>query len=178
MKMRHLAGTAVLASFFLFIGQATSHAPPTVVSPFTQMLKQEQQWLKKYAAKKQKRKVVIHSKPPEEKDYIIMKFEVTAYTLGYESTGKRRGHPLYGLTASGKKVRPHDKVVAAPKHIPFGTVMEIPGYGRAVVLDRGGAIKYNPKTGLYKLDILMPTVEDALEFGKRILTVKVYKKAP
>jgi len=46
-----------------------------------------------------------------------------------------------GITASGHRIKHGDKFVAAPKNIPFGTMITIPGYGRVPVLGRGGAIK-------------------------------------
>ncbi len=74
-----------------------------------------------------------------------------------------------GITASGHVIQPGDKFVAAPPHIPFGTMLEIPGYGIVPVLDRGGAIKGN------KLDIFFGGPEGhyrALQWGRKQLTVK------
>ena len=76
-----------------------------------------------------------------------------------------------GITASGKPVTANGGlIVAAPPSIPFGTVMDIPGYGRAVVLDRGGAIKGD------RLDILFPSHQAALEWGIRYLDVTIRTK--
>ncbi len=73
-----------------------------------------------------------------------------------------------GTTASGA---PADGfLLAAPSNIPFGTMIAVPGYagGELVpVLDRGGAIKDN------RIDVLMPTHEEALRWGKQYLTIKV-----
>ena len=64
------------------------------------------------------------------------------------------------------------KLVAADTRLlPFGTLVSIPGYrgGRPVpVLDRGAAIKGN------RLDVLMPTHEAALRWGRKTLPVTVY----
>ena len=46
-----------------------------------------------------------------------------------------------GITASGHKILAGDKLIAAPRSIPFGTWITVVGYGYAEVLDRGGAIK-------------------------------------
>lgn len=65
-----------------------------------------------------------------------------------------------------------DKFVAAPGHIKFGTLMEIPGYnnGHPVeVKDRGGAIKGN------KLDLFFPSHKEALKFGRKTVRVKIYE---
>ena len=55
-------------------------------------------------------------------------------TKGVNSRGQR-------VTASGHVIQPGDKFIAAPPGIPFGTVLDVPGYGRAAVEDRGGSIK-------------------------------------
>ena len=70
-----------------------------------------------------------------------------------------------GITASGKPAV--GKLIAAPSDYAFGTVMDVPGYGEAVVLDRGGAIKGN------KIDLLFPTHQEALNWGRQYLKVKV-----
>ena len=73
-----------------------------------------------------------------------------------------------GITASGKPAE--GKLIAAPRNYPFGTVMDVPGYGRAAVEDRGGAIEGN------KLDLLFPTHQEALEWGRQYVTVKVWRQ--
>jgi 3D (Asp-Asp-Asp) domain-containing protein len=70
-----------------------------------------------------------------------------------------------GVTASGKKVR--RGMCAADKSIPFGTVFNVPGYGRAVVDDRGGAIRGN------RLDVYFPTHAQARAWGRRTLTITI-----
>ena len=73
-------------------------------------------------------------------------------------------------TASNYKIKPGDHFVAAPKNIPFGTTMIIPGYnkGKPVkVLDRGGAIKGN------KIDLYFDTHKEALQWGRRHITIRV-----
>jgi 3D (Asp-Asp-Asp) domain-containing protein len=67
-------------------------------------------------------------------------------------------------------IKPGDKFVAAPRNIPFGTLIAILGYnnGKPVpVLDRGEAIKDN------KLDLFFPTHKAALEWGRRKIIVKI-----
>ena len=78
-----------------------------------------------------------------------------------------------GITASGHKIKLGDKFVAAPKNIPFGTMMSIQGCNNGFpvpVLDRGGAIKGN------KLDVYFDTHQEALNWGRQSLMVKVLKK--
>lgn len=90
-------------------------------------------------------------------------FEVTAYTLA--ECGKTPDHPLYGITASGAKVK-EGHTIAAPPDIPFGTKIYIPYFDTIfTVEDRGGAIKGD------RLDVYMKDVSEALEFGRRRLDV-------
>lgn len=96
-------------------------------------------------------------------------FEVTAYTAGYESTGKRPGDPYYGITASGEPVKA-GITVACPPSMPFGTVLEIEGVGERVCQDRGGAITEG------RLDVYFDELSDALEFGRRTLNVRIIKE--
>ena len=70
-----------------------------------------------------------------------------------------------GITASGKPARGH--ICAAPPEYPFGTVMDVEGYGEYVVEDRGGAIKGN------KLDLLFEDHQAAKEFGRKGLKVRI-----
>jgi 3D (Asp-Asp-Asp) domain-containing protein len=97
----------------------------------------------------------------------------TGYTAGYESTGKSKGHPEYGITYSGVKVkRDLFSTVAADLNVfPIGTILFIPGYGYGVVADKGGAIKGN------ELDLYYETVEDVYkQWGKKRLEVYVVEK--
>lgn len=104
----------------------------------------------------------------DENNYEI--FNVTAYTNGYESTQKRKGEDGYGITASGEKTKAMH-TAACPKSMPFGTELYIPYFDNTFVCeDRGGAIKAG------KLDIYMETVDEALEFGRRKLEVRVIKR--
>ena len=99
-------------------------------------------------------------------EYIIKHFTVTAYCPCKKCCGRFAD----GITASGHKIRLGDKIIAAAPEIPFGTKMEIPGYGGAEVLDRGGKIKGN------KIDILFDTHQEALRWGVQFLAVKIYEK--
>jgi 3D (Asp-Asp-Asp) domain-containing protein len=58
------------------------------------------------------------------------------------------------------------RIVAAPPDIRFETVLDVPGYGRAVVADRGGAIQGR------RLDVLFPTHSQARAWGVRFLAVR------
>ena len=95
-------------------------------------------------------------------DYELIEMNVSAYCPCEKCCGEWAD----GITASG--VKAEGRLIAAPSDYPFGTVMEVPGYGRATVQDRGGAIKGN------KIDLLFSTHQEALEWGRQHLTVKVF----
>lgn len=104
-----------------------------------------------------------------------MNVVATGYTAGKESTGKKPGHPEYGITYSGVKVR-RDKnkistIAADPKVLPIGTVLYIPGYGYGIVADTGSAIKGR------KIDLYYKTTKQVYkEWGKKTVNVHVIKR--
>lgn len=101
-----------------------------------------------------------------------MRMLTTAYSPDAQSCGIWAD----GITASGYSVWTNGmKLIAADtKLLPFGTIITVPGYndGRPVpVLDRGGAIKG------FRLDVLYPTHERALQWGAQRLDVTVWEYA-
>lgn len=94
-----------------------------------------------------------------------MEMTATAYDATFASTGKNPGHPHYGITRSGLKVRP-GIVAVDPKVIPLGTWLYVEGYGEALAADTGGAIKGN------RIDLYYESPKDVAKYGKR--KVKVY----
>ncbi|WP_313802951.1 3D domain-containing protein [Cytobacillus sp.] len=102
--------------------------------------------------------------------YPIKRVVATGYTAFYESTGKNPGHPSFGITYSGVKVKRdlYSTVAADLNVFPIGTILFVPGYGYGVVADKGGAIKGN------KVDLYYETVEDVYNhWGKKTLDVYV-----
>jgi hypothetical protein len=117
----------------------------------------------------------------------------------YVSSGPRKGKEYTGDTASGTNphmprpglvstdtvthpwmlpVRllfpwlwfPRDGTIAADtRYHPFGTRMYVPGWGYGKVEDRGGAIK-----GPRRLDLFYNSHDDALEWGRQKIDVRVY----
>ena len=78
-----------------------------------------------------------------------------------------------GQTASGYWIQPGDRFVAAPKHIPFGTEMIVPGYNNdkpVEVKDRGGAITVE------RLDVYFDTHDEALKWGVKYLEIRIIKR--
>jgi len=84
----------------------------------------------------------------------------TAYTAGC--------YGCSGITATG--ARAGFGIIAVDPHvIPLGTKLYIPGYGRAVAGDTGGAIRG------HRVDLGMNTIAQALQFGRRPITVYVLR---
>jgi 3D (Asp-Asp-Asp) domain-containing protein len=71
-----------------------------------------------------------------------------------------------GSTATGHEVR-WGVVAVDPKVIPLGSQLYVDGYGEAVALDTGGAIKGN------RVDLYMNTEEAAQSWGVRSVIVYV-----
>ncbi|MDM5190569.1 3D domain-containing protein [Bacillus sp. DX4.1] len=104
--------------------------------------------------------------------YRVMEVTATGYTSGMESTGKNPGHPQYGITYSGVKVKRdlYSTIAADLRVFPIGTILFIPGYGYGVVADKGGAIKGN------RLDLYYEKVRDVYsQWGKKKVNVYVVK---
>lgn len=105
---------------------------------------------------------------PSEKKANIAVYEITHYT------SKCNG--CTGITSSGYDVKNsiyYDdyRIVAAPKTIPFYTKMNITYEDgttiKAIVLDRGGAIKSN------RLDLLVEDKNEAYRLGRQNVTVEI-----
>lgn len=93
-----------------------------------------------------------------------------------EADKKLNGNGTHG--ADGTPVFPG--MIAAPKTIPFGTKMLIPGIGTVAVHDRGGAIVPAGERGqkFNRLDVWMGSGDEglnrALRWGRRNVRVVVY----
>ncbi len=73
-----------------------------------------------------------------------------------------------GITANG--MHAGFGIIAVDPHlIPLGSKLMIPGYGRAIAGDTGGAIVGN------RIDLGMDHLADAIRFGRRPMTVYVLK---
>jgi len=84
--------------------------------------------------------------------------------------GKMKGKPKkVGMTSSGKKAR-HGTVAADLSVLPYGTKLNIPGYGCGVVEDVGGAIKGR------HIDVWFPTHTQARLWGRRYLKITRVEK--
>jgi 3D (Asp-Asp-Asp) domain-containing protein len=74
-----------------------------------------------------------------------------------------------GITKSGRPAG-HGIVAVDPAVIPLGSRLYIPGYGHAYAGDTGGAIRGN------RIDLGFNSESDAMQFGRRPITVYVLNK--
>ncbi len=95
---------------------------------------------------------------------------------GYSPDERSCGDSADGLTATMHSVTTNAmKLVAAdPTVLPYGSMISVPGYDTesiVPVLDCGGAIKGD------RLDLLFPTHEEALKWGRQRVLVTVWEYA-
>lgn len=84
------------------------------------------------------------------------------------ASGPKQGAPKkVGITASGTKAK-RGVIAADTTRYPFGTVMQVPGYGKGRVEDRGSAIKGD------KIDLYFKSHRKALQWGRRTMKVTIW----
>jgi 3D (Asp-Asp-Asp) domain-containing protein len=87
---------------------------------------------------------------------------------GYKLSVDAVAYHLPGRTASGVPVG-RGIVAVDPKLIPLGTSLYVPGYGKSLAADVGTAIKGRI------IDLWMPTDAAARKWGRRTVTITVYR---
>lgn len=92
---------------------------------------------------------------------VLKNVTLTAYSAGVKSTGKTEDHPLYGITASGTKVKEGRTIAVDPNVIPLGWWVYIEGIGFRRAEDKGSAVKGK------KIDIYYDSETKAEKFGKK-----------
>jgi len=119
----------------------------------------------------------IHRNVPKHKK--VMYLTATAYDLSYESCGKTRDHPEYGITYTGTRAKLGRTVAVDPSVIPLGSEMYIifpEEYshlnGVYIAEDTGSLIKGNKIDIFFGEDKPSESIvnESAMKFGVR----KVY----
>lgn len=93
----------------------------------------------------------------------IREMEATAYT-----PDAGRGRNATFRTSTGQRAEP-GIIAVDPRVIPIGTFVFVEGYGFAVAADVGSAIRGN------KIDILVPTRQQALQWGRRTVRVHILR---
>ncbi len=92
----------------------------------------------------------------------------TAYTSGPESTGKRKGHPQYGLTFSGTRAQEGQTIAVDPRRIPLGSRVYIHELNQSFIAeDTGAAIRGD------RIDLYMEDVAQARRWGVRKVRIHV-----
>jgi 3D (Asp-Asp-Asp) domain-containing protein len=108
-----------------------------------------------------KPKVITIEARPVNYKFQLDEVELTAYTAGFESTGKNPGDPDYGITSSGTTVSEGRTIAVDPTVIPMGWWVYIDGIGYRKAEDTGSAIKGNI------IDVFIEDLEKANKFGRK-----------
>ena len=105
---------------------------------------------------------------PEAPEPIIILARVTAYAPFDNKSGIcNDGDP--SNTSTGKFPGP-EYAAADPARLPYGTRLEIPGYGTVEVQDTGGALRSYEGIAI---DVYFDTYDEAMEWGVQYLEVEV-----
>lgn len=97
-------------------------------------------------------------------------FKITAYTAGYESTGKYRGCRGFRITKTGTRVKEGRTVAADFKLLPPGTRIKIEGMPWTyIVEDTGGKMHGR------RIDLYLEKRKSAIKWGVKRLKIKVVK---
>lgn len=80
-------------------------------------------------------------------------------------------------TAINRDIDEHPKGIAAdPKVIRYRTMIDVPGYGRAMVDDTGGAMRQSARKGIVHLDLRFRSHSAAKRWGEQWLWVELPKR--
>lgn len=126
--------------------------------------------------------VVVVPSDPKDKGNTVFKMTATAYDLSFESCGKDRSHPAYGVTSSGTRATVGRTIAVDPTVIPLGSRVKITfpkeySYldGIYIAEDTGRLIKGNRVDVFFGEDKAgSRTVNKlAMEFGVRNVEVEI-----
>ena len=153
---------AVAALTVLPACKATSNNAPDA-EPAKQVASAQEEGSYKWFAKKGQRRGAKASAPAaavEPVDNSLQRVVVT----GYCSCPVCCGPNAAGVTASGTKAQV-GTIAADTSIFPFGTQLNVPGYGDGVVEDTGSRVKG------FHIDVWFPTHEQAVNWGSREMFV-------
>jgi 3D (Asp-Asp-Asp) domain-containing protein len=77
-------------------------------------------------------------------------------------------YAIPGATATGTTAA-RGTIAVDPAVIPLGTALAVPGYGSGIASDTGSAVRDA------RIDVWFPTIEEALAWGTRTVTVTIYR---
>jgi 3D (Asp-Asp-Asp) domain-containing protein len=99
---------------------------------------------------------------------------ISAMVTGYCPCPLCCGEEADGHTAIRRDVHRHPAGIAVdPALIPYRTLLEVPGYGIAMVDDTGAAMRRDGARGIIHLDVRFRTHAEARAWGVRWLTIEV-----
>ena len=99
---------------------------------------------------------------------------VEVLTTGYCPCSICCGKDADGRTAINRDVTKFPYGIAVePKLIPYRSMLSVPGYGRFMVDDTGGAMRQSAKKGTVHLDLRFKTHQRARKWGRQWLWIAV-----
>lgn len=104
---------------------------------------------------------------------------IRVLTTGYCPCAICCGEDADGITARGRRVDRHPFGIASdPGLVTPWLTLDIPGYGRAIVDDTGGAMRQSARRGVVHLDLRFTTHAEARRWGRRHLWIAMPAGAP
>lgn len=82
-----------------------------------------------------------------------------------------------GKTSTGRNAWRADGCGVAPRLIPYGTLLKIPGAGIRKADDTGPAMRRSSRRGIYHIDIRMTSHWAARKWGVRWRSIDLFRKA-
>lgn len=95
--------------------------------------------------------------------------KLTAYSPLDNVDGQQaQGNP--NRTSTGRQVGKHI-AAADPKKLPYGTILQVPGYGIVEIQDTGGALRNDNRN--IRIDLFHDFYKQAMKFGVQDMEVKI-----
>lgn len=107
----------------------------------------------------------------ENENLRTIRTRLTAYSP-YDNVDGQQAEGDPSKTSIGKTVG-RGIVAADPKKLPYGTILDIPGWGEVEVGDTGGALRRDSRN--IRLDLYHDTYKEAMAFGVQDKEVKIIK---
>lgn len=105
----------------------------------------------------------------ENENLRTIRAKLTAYSpLDNRDGQQAQGNPT--RTSIGRRVG-RNIAAADPKKLPYGTKLEVPGYGIVEIGDTGGALRNDDKN--IRIDLYHDTYNQAMKFGVKDQEVKI-----